>query len=213
MFLKQGIPKARRQSLLRALDFVVGARIIFESAKPYDPGHGHFVVVRLEDLLAELSKEDSLSKIRLKVSDIEKVRSKLESLTYVPPESTRRTWRMHAVHELLRIETMRSIDEDASVDVSAALRSSMEANKPGLPSGLDDQSPLSAVREMFSDMFKNWVESRDKENATEVSFSMFIFALQSSCLPHCHSDATSYRVISSLKEHDEEAGDYSEYLN
>ena len=49
--MRQGIPKARRRELLKAFDFVVNARLLFDSTNPRLPSdHKHFKVAKVTKL-------------------------------------------------------------------------------------------------------------------------------------------------------------------
>lgn len=54
-YMRQGIPRARRQVLTRAFDFVSIAHAIFNSTKPSVPSdHGHFSVANMAELIEAL---------------------------------------------------------------------------------------------------------------------------------------------------------------
>jgi hypothetical protein len=88
----QGIPKARKEELIRALDTVVRARKVFESAKPrYPVEHRHFVVVALDSLVTQLHTDDGKSKMKMSTAEIDSLVHYLEKLCTLPSTIARRT--------------------------------------------------------------------------------------------------------------------------
>ena len=90
-FRVQGIPKARKDELQRALEVVVNARIIFESAKPsYPDEHRHFLVVRLDNLIKKLHTKESKQRMRMSTREVEALVERLEHLLHIPTVAERR---------------------------------------------------------------------------------------------------------------------------
>jgi hypothetical protein len=77
----QGLPRARKEELTRALEFVATARAIFQKARPkLIDGQRHYVVVRLPDLLAVVRRPGAIVRLGLTDADVELLCSRLNRL-------------------------------------------------------------------------------------------------------------------------------------
>jgi len=219
-FLTQGIPKARKRELLQALDFVVGARIVFENADPFCPEeHRHFVVVRLPALLQQIDTADAMTKLRLTDSDRDSLKAELKKLIEVPTMTHRRgsreNKRLESLGRSLRFQDLSSF-KDIS-DVSAAMDEAVsEGALPPMETGSQSSQTYSSRMKRMIRRFKatKWTGAAEK---TDVSFSRFIQALEAAVYTNSHPKRTrmSFRSTSALShqeegEHDEE---YNEYLH
>jgi hypothetical protein len=85
-FIRMGIPKARRNELLSALDLVVSARMIFETAHPDRPSkRRHFVVVSLPRLVERFLENKNLKRLNLTQVQAKIVVRRLKLLATTPP--------------------------------------------------------------------------------------------------------------------------------
>jgi hypothetical protein len=213
-YLSQGIPKARRKELLKALDIVVQARIVFESCKPHPPkDHTHFVVVTLTDLLEKLDDDDVCLRLGLNKREIEKVQRQLRSLTRAIPLQVKNMIR----EESARVQNWSKFSE-ANVHMSGdfgAFENNKGDNAGRNGSGSLEDPPskhssmeyISKLSDWARALMGNWSQQPE---ATEVSFSHLVLALQPVCKPHCISDEHRVSVIMSRREL--VGDDFSAYL-
>jgi len=189
MFTKQGIPKARRRELMKALDVVVRARLVFESARPTFPGdHRHFVVVRLK----ALEEHIRLSKYRLKLTseECDALIAKLDSLTLQVPVEARRQTRFPRIQSLRRSikhglsSVMETGSDEKGVGDNGADTTPpdpLKVHGAGSKKVVDklcepaDERPRTTLP---SPNTGSWTKSPED---VEVSFSMFLQALQMVC--------------------------------
>lgn len=216
-FLTRGIPKARRQDLLRALDFVVGARIVFENAKPFFPsGHRHFKVVDLDKLVEQLSTKNARSKLRMNDFECGIVRSNLDQLRSLPSKSIKRSARQLALEHLGQFK--RPELERSRVAASSS-NEQLEKNETVAPVK-EDLDSITAYRQRMQHLMQRLTASlyeQERPKTVEVSFSSFIKALQSTCGDKCLEGGISYRattILSSLSgKNSEEESVFAQYLN
>lgn len=141
--LKQGVPKARRRELMLAMDFVVGARVVFHRAKPRFPkDHSHFHVVKLTDLLEAMESLDARMRLRLTDEECKKIEDELRKIADIPPMSYRRKVRNSFMIEHLRRRSLTRIQENKNHDsgISDITMSAMDLRSSlgELESGLVD---------------------------------------------------------------------------
>jgi hypothetical protein len=212
-FLTQGIPKARKADLKAALDCVVAARKVFESAHPFLPrDHRHYVVVTLPNLINVIGADDTKIKLGINDKDVDDIRERLEmipdSLSIdVFQQSSRRLVadKIGANRILQRIQDhSRSLLSETESDVKNAQAEAFRSY----------QARLSAI---VQKLMPSYLQGSPED--TEVSFSLFLQALQpvcgrrivqSICVPAFFSPSSSVHISPSLEKKDED--DFSEYL-
>ena len=169
--INQGIPKARRNELSKALNVVINARIVYEMAKPHFHDHRHFPIVRLSELKRVLGSHRAAVKLGLTAHDITEVCRILDDIARMPPPSVRR-----------------------------AKRFAIRMTK-AIPEGNEDESHNTEVEEggeenrhEHENSFHNLIHKiktgweQNQEEAV-VSFSCFILALRSVCAAHCMDES------------------------
>lgn len=221
-FLTQGIPKARRAELLMALDMVVGARKVFENAGPVLPkDHRHFVVVKLPDLLNVIGTPDTKTKLRLSDADVEVVKGRLNQIPDVLPDLYHHSSRRLISDKMGASRILQRISEESksllSEDGKEGEKSTPEAKTAAVEAMTSYQARLNELVQRLTPAYRE-----GKPEESEVSFSLFIQALQPVCGRKClqanlpNVQRMSYRN-SSLGESIEKANndafdDFSEYL-
>jgi hypothetical protein len=91
-YLIEGIPKARRQELHKAMDIVMKARIVFQSCQPHLPAnHNHFVVVKLSVLAEKLRSPGLQNRFKLSPEDVDGIISRLDRNSLPAMVSVRRS--------------------------------------------------------------------------------------------------------------------------
>jgi hypothetical protein len=210
-FLTQGIPKARKADLVEALDCVVAARKVFENAHPCLPrDHRHFVVVKLPDLIKVIGTDDSKLKLRLNDEDVDLLRDRLLTIPKrslgIHQESSRRLLadKMGASRILQRIQDeSRSLLSETEPEVKKAQAEAFTSYQARLNSIVQKLTP-------------SYHQGGPEE--TDVSFSLFLQALQPVCgrrilqavtVPAFFSPSSVH--LSPLNENRDE-DDFSEYL-
>lgn len=174
-YARQGITRARKAELQAALDLVVNARKVFESADPFFPEtHQHYVVVPLDTLISSLQSPRCKSLLNLSGRELEIVTLRLKRLETAPPEIVRRSdepgrlrkLRSHA--NFLRLLT--SVREvDSSREEDSTRWSSNNGSSPGLD--LDDgSSAFNASSEQLLILTEENDEDSEFARTTEVSF-------------------------------------------
>lgn len=253
-FVTQGISKARQNEIMRALDIVVQARVVFESAKPFhQKKNTHYLVVHLTDLMNTLDEYAVKRKCRMPLTrnEVLAIKGRLEAMTvHAPPPALRRATRFPRLQRLRRDITQRFNSDDnilegeeaeddraiedfvseLSLKDSADLgkgakfaedrvngnilsESSIKSKKSVSESSYSHQL-IKVIRSLTPDMFQK------KADDHEVSFSMFLLALQSVCGPRCfHNCTTSSRqsmIVGSMRRisaRPATSNEYAEYLN
>jgi hypothetical protein len=253
-FVTQGISKARQNEIMRALDIVVQARVVFESAKPFhQKKNTHYLVVHLTDLMNTLDEYAVKRKCRMPLTrnEVLAIKGRLEAMTvHAPPPALRRATRFPRLQRLRRDITQRFNSDDnilegeeaeddraiedfvseLSLNDSADLgkgakfaedrvngnilsESSIKSKKSVSESSYSHQL-IKVIRSLTPDMFQKKAEDH------EVSFSMFLLALQSVCGPRCfHNCTTSSRqsmIVGSMRRisaRPATSNEYAEYLN
>jgi hypothetical protein len=210
-FLTQGIPKARKADLVATLDCVVAARKVFENAMPYLPrDHRHYVVVKLPSLIDVIGTDDSKIKLGLNDHDVGLIRDRLKMIPDRSlgeyQQSSRRLVadKMGANRILQRIR-----------DASLLSETESDAKSTQADAFTSYQARLNAIVQKLTPSY----HLQDSPDEAEVSFSLFLQALQPVCgrrivhsvpVPAFFSPTSSIH-LSPLNEKKDEA-DFSEYL-
>ena len=234
-YLIQGIPKARRKELLRALEMVVDARIVFEMARPQMPAeHRHYVVAKLADILKQLETKEARIKLKLTRFDLEKTVERLQSLCRIPPldlvveaRGGYGSLKIPGHDGMSEVSLDDYLENEADNEVAkeeAHLLREDSANPTSLFKS-DGESKFipSKVHEILRHgthrLLASW--SRKPEE-TDVSFSMFLYALQPVLAKRALGETrfTRSSVIVSMRHStrnqndlNRQSDDYSEYLN
>ncbi|KAL7574221.1 hypothetical protein ACA910_012478 [Epithemia clementina (nom. ined.)] len=230
----QGIPKARRRELLKALDFVSIARLIFDSTNPRPPpNHKHFLVAKLVKLKAAMSEHKNLIKLRMTSREAKVVESALDELASVPPPAFRRRAARPVLSTLKRLASGPAADESDNSrmgsETDEASRSKMSSGVLSKRANKADASALSDAKgskvskaiskkgsspPMHVDSTGKW---KADLNEASLSFSMFVLALRKACGAKAQV-ATEFRssVIMARSKagwDPMESDGYSEYLH
>jgi sterol 3beta-glucosyltransferase len=160
--IRQGIPKARRDELKRAMDVVIVARIVFEKALPHFQEHRYFPVVKLTDLKKALHTPDIAARLKFRQHEVSEVCRLLDEIVGTPPPKARRDSRLVIDKNTAIIEG----DEDLS-----------ESQRD------DEDIAMPRIQRAISNLIKKW-EPPAPDHA-RVSFSLFILALRAVCSQRC----------------------------
>ncbi len=184
-FIKEGIVRARKNELNKAMDLVVAAREVFQSAHPtYPKNHRHFLVVSLCELIEQV-KLQTKTRLALKERECAAVIDRLESYARLAPPPKRRLTRFPALKTLkmtiqkkLGPSLQNVVEED-----SLALDQSPEASSHG-PASTDLKKCDESENSEGSNVVKTLVNKihlpnfwHKKPEETEISFSMFLQVL------------------------------------
>ena len=175
--VKQGIPKARRDELRKALDVVVIARVVFEEADPHFHEHRHFPVVKLADLKKVINSSQWADRLNFKQHEVTEVARILDEIVGTPPPQARRDSR-------LIIDKNLSIPESEKEDLTGSQSEIVDDDEETLPTR--------KLRVAISKLVKKW-EPPDP-SAARVSFSIFILALHHVCAQRCLAESRDLRM-------------------
>jgi hypothetical protein len=225
-FIKEGITRARKNELNKAMDLVVAAREVFQCAHPtYPKNHRHFVVVSLSELIAQV-KAQTKSRLALKDRECAAVIDRLESYARLAPPPKRRSTRFPALKTLkmtiqkkLGSSLQNVVEED-----SEALDQSPDASSHGPAStdlkkcGGSEHSEGSNVVKTLSNKIHLPNFWHKKPEETEISFSMFLQVLHTVCGDKCLYSSrrrgafvkSGYRTSDEMSQMSQ---DFSEYLS
>jgi UDP-glucoronosyl and UDP-glucosyl transferase len=158
--ITQGLPRARRQELTRALEFVAGARAIYQKARPkLIDGHRHYVVVKLPELTAVIGKTGTKVRLGISDADVAMLRTRLNRIPghRASASAVARHSRQHDLHHkgADRLLHVVSSDDGEVADYQKRLKEGK------------DRISISAVDAAMV-----------KPEDTTVSFSTFVHALQ-----------------------------------
>jgi len=163
-----GVPKARKQELLGALDMVVNARKVFEWAKPHTtPEQRHFAVVNVEELMKQVQSTEGREEMGLMTPELKVVLSRLEEFHFLPNFQSRR-YTLFPRLKMLRSEfvSLGTITEEkGSSDLGSGEAASNELHK---------HNAAERMRRAMSILLKG---PKRVEHA-EISFSNFLYCLQ-----------------------------------
>jgi hypothetical protein len=202
-YIKEGIPRARKNELNKAMELVVAARQVFQSAHPkYPKKHRHFLVVSLSELIEKV-KLKSKTYLEIKGRECSAVVERLESHARLAPPPPRRSTRFPALKKMKKMLSNKDLNDDstkyetAGLDRSEALKQMKSLEK----------EPSSR---MASQIHLLW---HKKPEETEISFSMFLEALHAVCGDKCR-DSSGRRgsVIMALDPKQSDFSDFSEYM-
>ena len=206
--MNQGIPKARRDELNKALSVVIYARIVFERAKPHFQEHRHFAVVFLSDLKKALQSPKTAEKLGTKSREVAEVCRLLDEIVGMPPLAVLRASRF-------ALGKSKVIPEGVDEDVSEKSHVD-DARENFSKKGRVDSS----LRNMIHKIMPGWEPPHPKEAV--VSFSCFILALRAVCAQPCMAEsrrnsirfAMSSKAFARGRSFDSADGyqDVSEYL-
>jgi len=181
--LSTGLPMARKKELLRALRFVVAARIVFGKADPHHPTHHrHFLVVNLPKLMAALDTTDARKKLHINAAECGKVLANLAKLPAVPSRAHR-----IAAREKRRIERLRDFSvrfPDSAVEGGNNDHDDDGGDVHPLNAGAESESLraryVATMRRLFDRISSSGGGDRwqGRPEATAVSFSRFLQCLQ-----------------------------------
>jgi hypothetical protein len=132
-FIKEGITRARKNELNKAMDLVVAAREVFQCAHPtYPKNHRHFVVVSLSELIVQV-KAQIKTRLTLKERECSAVIDRLESYARLAPPPKRRSTRFPALKTLKMTiqKKLSSSLQNVEEEDSAALDQSPHASSHG----------------------------------------------------------------------------------
>lgn len=226
-FLAQGIPKARRAELHAAMKMVVQARIVYQSCNPFFPkGHYHFMVVSLSKLLEALRSDFAKQQLSLTPREIGAVIMKLEAQSLPPLQSFRRTsmfprspktfshhFSPSVRHPHIIPEGTESDDGDKLIELidiatSTSADGSAAESGPTTAKHNSAAAAANAAKDMFMDIIShvnplNLVHARTAPDETNISFSIFIQALQIVCTDKCLSQTKRRSAVSVAKAESE----------
>jgi hypothetical protein len=218
-YIKEGIPRARKNELNKAMDLVVAAREVFQNAHPtYPKKHRHFVVVSLSELIEKV-KEKSKTCLDLKDRECAAVIDRLESHARLAPPPPRRSTRFPKIKNLKKKITKKMSSKDlyddstkedsAELERSEALKQMEAFEMDSLEKEPFKKEPPSGMLHMASKLnLPHFWHKKPEE--TEVSFSMFLQALHAVYGEKClDSSGRRSSVIVAL---DTKQSDFSEYL-
>lgn len=233
-FLAQGIPKARRTELHEAMNMVVKARIVFQSCKPTFPKeHCHFVVVPLSKLIVVLRSDFGQQQLKLSSREILQVIRKLDTHSLPPLQSFRRTAMFPSPKStskrFLHPQTIVEVEEDdKKIDEMSELTTS--ATKPAsinsrpthtkqdssgsIASGsiASGTTAKEIIRGMISHVNPlNLLHARKSAEYTNISFSIFIQALESVMKDKCLYQSRRRSAVS-VADSDHTGSPFKEFL-
>jgi hypothetical protein len=195
-YIKEGITKARRRELLKALDLVVNARQVFESANPsYPKQHRHFLVVSLSEIIEKIKLEANKSRLMATQREILAVIACLEAHARLAPPPPRRSTKFPALKSLLSTKIAKKLttslhrvkEEDSeALDESAALDSAhgdASTSYKKSTSGISDKAGAAVQNIVNKIHLPSFWHKKPEE--TEISFSMFLQALHTVCGEKC----------------------------
>lgn len=208
-FRTRGIAKARKQELHRALDQVIQARIVFESARPkYPRYHRHYLVVKGEDLISCVKSTEGRTRLGFNRLEIDTIIGLLNQL--IAPPSIEQS-RESLLRSMVRSSNFsnRSFIINASGQGLASHEMSMESNKV---SELRSSGTTTVNTALLEQMLKR------KEDECYVSFSMFLLCMQTVCASKlCHTsrrmDTSFGKTHGGHSDRSRALSDFSEYLN
>lgn len=202
-FAQEGMSKARKAELSRALDFVVEARKVFDSANPVFPhNQRHYQVVSLDRLIHKLGNDRNRKYLRLKEYELDEVERCLRGLLDAPPASVRRATmfpRIKKLNQMIRskvrgeLEPLAEVTSSQEVGSSNILDTSLEA--PASADLLNSSKKTSNTKErpgtstmhLFQSFNPNTWKRSPKE--VQVSFSEFLMSLRVVCSKKCLSSS------------------------
>jgi 5-bromo-4-chloroindolyl phosphate hydrolysis protein len=190
-YIKEGITRARKNELNKAMDLVVAAREVFECAHPtYPKNHRHFLVVSLSELTEQVKAETKMH-LSLNKRECAAVVDRLESYARLAPPPKRRSTRFPALKSLKatiekKMSSMGSslqnvLEEDSTVleeAPEAALDQSHGAASKDLKKHDESEhSEISCVVKTLANKIHLPSFWHKKPEETEISFSMFLQVL------------------------------------
>lgn len=219
-YIKEGITRARKNELNKAMDLVVAAREVFQGAHPkYPKNHRHFVVVSLSELICQV-KAQTKTRLALKDRECAAVVDRLEAYARLAPPPKRRSTRFPALKTLKATiqkkmgSSLQNVQEEdsAALDQSQIDDSGHGTASTGTDLKKDDASEQPSevsscvVKSLASKMsLPNFWHKKPEE--TEISFSMFLQVLHTICGEKClNSSRASVR-------NSEMSTDFSQYLS
>jgi len=207
-FIKEGIPKARKKVLTKALELVVAAREVFEYAQPtYPMKHRHFVVVSLPDLISKLMTNSLAAKLMLTEMEVLTVIDRLESHAKVAPPPKRRSTKFRVLKQLKQTISIKT----SSISETEQRSSSLKIVNDATPSIAKKEDELEEEEEPETLLQKaaNSLAApakhvgkliwHKKPEETEISFTMFLQALHAICSSKCLYNARRSSTILSAR--------------
>jgi hypothetical protein len=192
-YINEGITRARKDELNKAMDLVVAAREVFQCAHPtYPKNHRHFLVVSLSELTEQVKAETKMH-LALNKQECALVVDRLESYARLAPPPKRRSTRFPALKSLkASIEkkmcsSLYNVQEEDSTVLEEAPESALE-EAPDVsgrgPTSTDlkkhDESEPSEISNVVKTLAnKSYLPNfwHKKPEETEISFSMFLQVL------------------------------------
>jgi sterol 3beta-glucosyltransferase len=224
--IANGIAKARRSELHGALNMVLKARIIFQSCKPHYPkNHYHFVVVPLSKLIEKLRTDAARQQLKLTERELVYVIAQLYSNSLPPLQSIRRLTALppaKCFEEHFKSIADLSDDvpssDDTHVETSDLTISVDELSGPSSKKQVSNSSVAShpsakdKIADIVSQVNPMALFTRKSPDETDISFTVFIQALQMVCRDKLlvHSKRRSAISVRKLFRSDEE---FSQYLS
>jgi hypothetical protein len=176
-YIKEGITRARKNELNKAMDLVVAAREVYESAHPtYPKKHRHFLVVSLSELTEQVKAETKMH-LSLNKRECAAVVDRLESYARLAPPPKRRSTRFPALRSLKAsiekkmVSSLQNVEEEDSTLLEEAPEAALEKH---------DESESWEVSNVVKSLTNKihlpnfWYK---KPEETEISFSMFLQVL------------------------------------
>jgi hypothetical protein len=213
--MTNGIPKARRSELHAAMNTVVKARIVFQKCKPIFPKHHfHFMIVPLPKLVDMLRTDFARQNLRLGERELSLVITQLESNLLPTLHSIRRSSALPRAKSF--IEHFDIIDEDADTLVSETV--GHDSNTTSMVGALGRSINATVTGSLSIGKVKDMVVhptsifKRRSADETEISFSMFLQALQMVCRDKLLVHSRRRSAVSVNKPYPSNQ-EFSEYLS
>jgi hypothetical protein len=180
-YINEGITRARRNELNKAMDLVVAAREVFQCAHPTHPkNHRHFLVVSLSELTEQVKAETKMH-LSLNKRECAAVVDRLESYARLAPPPKRRSTRFPALKSLkASIEksmggslgsSLQKVPEDDSTALEEAPETALKKHDESKPSEISNVVKTLANKSYLPSFWHK------KPEETEISFSMFLQVL------------------------------------
>jgi sterol 3beta-glucosyltransferase len=224
--IASGIPKARRSELHGALNMVLKARDVFQSCRPHYPkGHYHFVVVHLSKLIEKLRTDAARQQLKLTERELVFVIAQLDSNSLPPLQSIRRLSALPPAKSFdLHFSKINAISEDGFDNVRKSLHEpsdltvSVDESLRPIPEEKTTTSVTGhpSAKDKFTDLVSqvNPISIFMKKSAdeTEISFSVFVEALQLVCRDKLLVHSRRRSAVSVKKQYPSNH-DFTEYLS
>jgi hypothetical protein len=217
-YIHEGITRARKNELNKAMDLVVAAREVFQSARPtYPKRHRNFVVVSLSELILKV-KAQSKTRLALKERECAAVIDRLECHARLAPPPKRRSTRFATLKSLKNTfakkmpGSMSNVVEENSAALDQSNSQIGDSAHGGIEASEHSETSNNVVKAMAKKIhLPNFWHKKPEE--TEISFSMFLLCLHTVCGEKClYSSRRRGGIVLSVKDMHNADADFSEYL-